>query len=100
MTAIKPFDQVLQKATSIVDRCYSVEKSTYKGFVAFFKEFSSIEKEHSEKLLKLSKEAGNYISLKLPLNECLAKENEVIKNVINELLYGTAGQSQMYYNFS
>lgn len=51
---MRPFDALLSKVTTTVDTTYSRQKSTYKGWAAFFKEFSSLSRSHSSQLLKLS----------------------------------------------
>jgi hypothetical protein len=59
---MRPFDGLLAKVTNSVDQIYSRQKSTYKGWAAFFKEFSGLSRSHSSQLLKLS-EHGTAIGL-------------------------------------
>lgn len=56
MAAKKPFDSMFERITGIIDKNYSIQKSTFKGWSAFFKAFSHITKEYSNELHKLSKD--------------------------------------------
>jgi hypothetical protein len=42
MTAKKPFDLMLEKVTTTIDKTYSNQKSTFKGWSAFFKAFGNV----------------------------------------------------------
>lgn len=57
-TSKKPFDLLFEKVTNTLDKTYSNQKSTFKGWTAFFKAFSSITKEYSNQLQKLSKDGS------------------------------------------
>jgi len=51
---MRAFDGLLAKVTATVDQTYSRQKSTYKGWAAFFKEFRGLSRTPSSQLLKLS----------------------------------------------
>lgn len=60
MSHKRPFDHMLERVTKTIDKNYSNQKSSYKGWAAFFKVFGQITQEYSDSLQKLSKD-GSFV---------------------------------------
>jgi hypothetical protein len=92
----KLFRKEVDGLTAGLDSDFSHLKSTSKGFIAFFEKYCKISKEFAESLLTLSRDGGDYISLKEPLTKCLGFESSTMKHLIKELLEYTASISEFY----